>query len=246
MLKAIIIDDEMAAIKTLNVLIEKHVPEVRVTGFASAGIKGISMIDELKPDIVFLDISMPDMSGFSLLQKLEHKDFHLVFTTAHEQYAIQAIKHHATDYLLKPIDADELKQAVQTIISQRQHTVPPKAEDNTTRRLEMKSMIGLPIKEGLVYHQVSDIIWIGSQGNYCTFHIKDAGKYLVSKNIGEYEEILPAGEFFRAHKSYLINIRKVRKYIRTDGYFAEMEDGSVIEISRRKKDEFLGLMNELS
>lgn len=244
MLKAIIIDDETAAIRALTVLIEKHTPHVQLVASTSACAEGISLIEEQRPDIVFLDISMPDMNGFSLLQKLRYKDFHLVFTTAHERYAIQAIKHHASGYLLKPVDIDELKQAVEMI--EKTTTAAGKIVKATAiRRLELNSMISLPIKEGMIYHSVSDILWIESNGNYCTFHTQDRKKYVVSKNIGEYEDMLPEKEFFRVHKSYLINIRKVRKYIRTDGYFVEMDDGAIVEISRRKKDEFLHLMNEL-
>lgn len=242
MLKAIIIDDEKAAIKTLTVLLEKHVPEVQLVGASANCTEGIVQIEEQKPDIIFLDISMPEMNGFTLLQQLKFRDFHLIFTTAHEHYAIQAIKHHATDYLLKPIDIDELKQAIQTVL----HARIPRDETSEVRRLELGSRIGLPIREGLVYHTVSDIIWIESQGNYCTFHTVDEKKYMVSKNIGEYEDLLPEREFFRPHKSYLINMRKVKKYIRTDGYFVEMSDGAIVEISRRKKDEFLQLMNGTS
>lgn len=245
MLNAIIIDDEVAAIKTLSLLIEQHTPEVKLLTATTHCEQAISIIEEQKPEIVFLDISMPDMSGFSLLQKLNYRDFRLVFTTAHEQYAIQAIKHHATDYLIKPIDIDELKQAIQTIVNTTLAQAAKSNEITGNRRLDMNSLIGLPIREGLVYHSVSDIIWVESHGNYCTFHINDAKKCMVSKNIGEYEELLPAKDFFRAHKSSLINVRKVRKYIRTDGYFVEMSDGAIVEISRRKKDEFLQLMNEL-
>lgn len=247
MIRAIIIDDETAAIKTLSMLMEKHVPGVRVVASASVGTQGIALIEEHKPEVVFLDISMPDMSGFALLQKLKYREFHLIFTTAHQQYALQAIKHHATDYLLKPIDIDELKQAIQTVVNLGENLHAGKLADApSARRLEPGSRIGLPIREGLVYHLVADIIWIESQGNYCIFHTSDAKKYVVSRNIGEYESLLPEKEFFRAHKSYLINIRKVKKYIRTDGYFVEMEDGAIVEISRRRKDEFLQLMNELS
>jgi two-component system LytT family response regulator len=221
------------------VLLEKNVPEIQLVATTTDCHEGIAKIEQYKPDIVFLDVSMPDMNGFSLLQQVVYKDFHLIFTTAHEQYAIQAIKHHATDYLLKPIDVDELKHAVQTVMQERQ----PQVQSMPVRRLELDSRIGLPIREGLVYHTVSDIIWVESHGNYCTFHTGDGKKYMVSKNIGEYEEILPEREFFRAHKSHLINMRKVKKYIRTDGYFVEMADGATVEISRRKKDEFLQLMN---
>jgi len=245
MLNAIIIDDEKAAISTLTVLLEKYVPEVKLLTATTSCPEGIRSINTLRPDIVFLDISMPDMDGFSLLQQLQYRDFHLIFTTAHEQYALQAIRHHATDYLVKPIDVDELKQAVQTVIGLLQ---PDKSEQPgpEMRRLDMNGRIGLPIREGLVYLQVSEIVWIESNNSYCTFHTAHGGKYVVAKSIGEYESILPQKEFFRSHKSYLINIRAVRKYVRNDGYFVEMSDGTLVEISRRRKDEFLQLMNEVN
>jgi two-component system LytT family response regulator len=247
MLKAIIIDDEVAAINALKLLIEKHIEQVTVVASSAQASEGVSMIDTYKPDIVFLDISMPDMSGFTLLNRLTHKDFNLVFTTAHEQYAIQAIKYRASDYLVKPIDIDELKLAIENIMIQREASHAVKNSDMMKmRRIEFSGRIGLPVKEGVVYQVVSDIIWIESDGNYCTFHTIDAKKYVVSKNIGEYEELLPVKEFFRAHKSHLINVKKVKKYIRTDGYFVEMENGSVLEIARRKKDDFLQVMNELN
>lgn len=246
MLKAAIIDDEMGAVTALDLLIKKHIKGVKVIANATQAEDGISLIDEHKPDIVFLDISMPDMNGFTLLKHLKHKKFHLIFTTAHERYALQAIKLHATDYLVKPVDVDELKVAIENV--QQHHELPPMNKDMgflNSRKLTFTGRISLPVKEGVIFMPVSDIIWIESHGNYCTIHTLDSKKHLVSKNIGEYEELLPEKEFFRAHKSHLINIRKVKKYIRTDGYYVEMEDGSVIEIARRKKDEFLQVMNEL-
>lgn len=245
MLNAIIIDDEKASINTLTVLLEKYIPEVNLVAATANCREGISRIEELKPEIVFLDISMPDMDGFSLLQELKYRAFHLIFTTAHEQYALQAIKHHATDYLVKPIDIDELKHAVNTVTCLLQTDKTETANTNV-RRLDMNGRIGLPIREGLVYLQVADIVWIESNNSYCTFHTADAKKYVVAKNIGEYEDILPQKEFFRSHKSYLINIRSVRKYVRNNGYFVEMSDGTLVEISRRRKDEFLQLMSEVN
>lgn len=247
MLRGIIIDDEAAAIKTLSLLIKKYIQEVNIIDTAASGKTGILSIEKHQPDIVFLDVSMPDMTGFALLQELRYKDFFLVFTTAHEKYAIEAIRHHATDYLVKPIDIDELKRTVHSIIELKEKKDSPAIinDQHHNPKLSMNSRISLPIRDGLVYYMVSDILWIESNGNYSTFHMADSMKYLVSKNLGEYEDILPDTDFFRAHKSFLINIRRVKKYIRTDGYFAEMGDGSVIEIARRKKDDFLNLMNKI-
>jgi two-component system LytT family response regulator len=224
-MKAIIIDDEKAAVRNLSLLIERHIDEITIVAATTNAREGIKAIESEKPDIVFLDISMPGMDGFALLHELKYNDFDLVFTTAHEQYAIQAFKHQATDYLVKPIDIDELKHAVQ--------------------RLRMDSRIGLAVKEGLIYLAVADISRVESSGSYCVFHTADHNKYIVSKNIGEYESVLPGDIFFRIHKSDLINIKKVRKYIRSNGYFVEMDDGTMVEIARRKKDEFLQFMDNL-
>jgi len=242
MLRTIIIDDEKAAIQTLSLLLKRHIADVSVIAMTTSAANGIEAIEKEKPDVVFLDISMQDMDGFSLLQRLNYRNFHLIFTTAHERYALKAIKHHAFDYLVKPIDIDELKQAIQAITILKPE-IAPHSEILAISKLTHNNRIGLPIKEGLVYHLVADIIWIASDGNYCTFYTSDTKKYVVSKNIGEYQDILPDDLFFRVHKSYLINIKRVKKFIRSDGYFVEMEDGSKVEISRRKKDEFLRLMN---
>lgn len=244
MLKAVIIDDETAAINALQLLMKKHTPEVEVVGHATKAREGITLIETHSPDIVFLDVSMPDMSGFALLKEVGQYDFHLVFTTAHERFAIQAIKHQAADYLLKPIDIDELKTAVERILlaqnSGNQRLVKPVA----LQRLQYSGRIALPVKEGVIYLPIADIVWVESDGNYSTFHTVESKKYLVAKNIGEYEQLLPDSEFFRAHKSHLLNIRKVKKFVRTDGYFAEMEGGARLEIARRKKEEFLQVMNK--
>ncbi|MGZ4157620.1 MAG: LytR/AlgR family response regulator transcription factor, partial [Bacteroidia bacterium] len=201
-----------------------------------------------EPDIVFLDIEMPNGNGFSLLQRFEEITFQLIFTTAYENYAIAAIRHHALDYLLKPIDIDELKAAIKNASTaiKNKPAVNRYSDFINERKADITSRIALPIKDGIVYLTLSEIIRVESDGSYSTFYNSDGKKYVVSKNLKEYEDILPTREFFRSHKSHLINIKKVKKYLRTDGYFAEMEDGSVIEISRRKKDEFLQLMTEIA
>jgi two-component system LytT family response regulator len=247
MLKAVIIDDETAAIIALQLLISQYIPDVLVVATATDPSNGLRIIEAYNPEIVFLDICMPDVDGFSMLDLIGNKDFSLVFTTAHEKFALQAIKHHASDYLLKPVDIDELKKAIENISELRAgKSSLTKTNGTFHKKLELTGRIGLPVKEGLAYVVISDIVWIGSDGNYSTFYTSDLKRYLVSKNLGEYEDILPEREFFRAHKSHLINVKKVKKYIRTDGYYVEMEDGSVLEISRRKKDDFLHLMNEIS
>ena len=245
-MKAIIIDDEKKGRTTLEGLLNEYCPAVQVVASAGSAEEGFELIGQHQPHLVFLDIEMPQGNGFSLLDKFNKTPFYVIFTTAHENYAIQAIRHNAFDYLLKPIDIDDLKEAVEKV--QKALQKEGKIENTEyahIEKLSYASRIALPVKEGTVYLQVADIIRIESDGSYSLFFTVDHARYIVSKNIGEYEHILPEKEFFRVHKSHLVNIRKVKKYIRLDGYFAEMEDGSMIEISRRKKEEFLQSMTEL-
>ena len=246
-MKAIIIDDEKKGRETLHSLIGSYCKGVEVLEMADNANTGYELIQKHSPDIVFLDIEMPNGNGFYLLEKFDEIKFQIIFTTAYEHYAIKAIKFHALDYLLKPIDIDELRIAVDNAKKNIQIT-PAKnrySEFVTERKLLATGRIALPIKEGIVYLAISDIVRVESDGSYSTFYSMGDKKYVVSKNLGEYENLLPVSEFFRSHKSHLINIKKVKKFLKTDGNFVEMEDGSVVEISRRKKDNFFQLMNDL-
>jgi two-component system LytT family response regulator len=243
MLTVIIIDDEAPAVNTLELLIKKHLPDVRISGSTTDAYKGIALIEEHKPEVVFLDITMPELDGFTLLSKLLFKDFNLIFTTAYENDAIQAIKNNAFEYLLKPIDANELLAAIQRV-QDGNKKLSNKSPDLQTQVPSTHGRIGIRVKEGLVYLDIADIIWIESKGNYCIFYATHSRKYLASKNIGEYDGRLPANTFFRVHKSFLINVTMVKRYIRSEGYFVEMTDGTLIEVSRRKRDAFLQFMKE--
>jgi len=243
-MKAIIVEDEKKGQEILSSLILKYCTDVEIVGVADNAEDAYLLINKAKPDVVFLDIEMPKGNGFYLLEKFDNINFQIIFTTAYDNYAIKAIKYHALDYLLKPIDIDELKQAVENV---KKALLKP---DNTkyidflaTRKLDFENRLGLPVKDGILYIQVADIIRIESDGSYSTIYLTESQKHVVSKNLKEYEDVLPVKEFFRVHKSHLINIKKVKKYVRQDGYFVEMEDGSQVEIARRKKDEFLQTMN---
>jgi two-component system LytT family response regulator len=244
---AIIVDDEKKGRETLLKMVEKYCPELEVKGMAASVEEAHALIVEHQPHIVFLDIEMPGEDGFALLEKFEVVPFHVVFVTAYDHYALKAIKHNALDYLLKPIDMDDLQQVIVKLKKTPVSQLPPQRFDGVMagRKLAYNSKLALPVKDGLIYLTVSDIIRIESDGSYSTFYTSDAKKYVVSRNLKEYEDALPVTHFFRSHKSHVINIYRVKKYLRTDGYFVEMEDGSVVEIARRKKDEFLQLMGEL-
>lgn len=246
-MNAIIVDDEKKGREILKKLLENYCPEVHIKASASSADEAYKSIRKHHPDIVFLDIEMPNGNGFYLLEKFNTIPFRVIFTTAYDNYAIKAIKHRAFDYLLKPIDIDELKTAVANVKKVAATTTVKHTYTDVLSefRLKINSRIALPVKEGSIYLTVADIVRVASDGSYSVFYTGEGKKYVVSKNLKVYESLLPATEFFRVHKSHLINIKKVKKYLNTDGYFAEMEDGSVVEISRRKKDEFLQLMNTL-
>jgi two-component system, LytTR family, response regulator len=243
-MKAIIIDDEKKGREILHTLIQQYCEEVEVLGSAENSEKAYELIIKNKPDVIFLDIEMPDGDGFSLLERFDDIPFQVIFTTAYDQYAIKAIKYHALDYLLKPFAIEDLQSALSNVRKFAQSDIIKNRYIDflAAHRLTFSGRVALPIKDGVIYLMICDIIRIESDGSYSTFYTND-GQYMVSKNLKEYEDLMPS-EFFRVHKSHLINIKKVKKYLRTDGYFAEMQDGSKVEISRRKKDEFLQIMND--
>lgn len=200
------------------------------------------MIGKHHPQLVFLDIEMPRQNGFDLLRKLEKIDFKIIFVSAHAHYAITAIKFSAIDYLLKPLDAIELKMAVDKAIGEagKNHHMHNKGLlDNIDAGINKK--LAVPIKDGLVFLPLNDIIRLEADGTYTCIFVRGE-KYTASKNIKEYEDILVQQYFFRSHKSHLVNLKHVEKFSRVDGYFVQMSDGSRAEVSRRKQDEFLEMM----
>lgn len=239
MLRAIIIDDELIGISTLKILIERYTTEVRVVATSATPEDGIKLIEDYRPDIVFLDISMPTMNGFELLEKLKYKSFRLVFTTAHEEYALKAIKNKAYDYLLKPIDIDELKQCVKNIIVEGNEKEEQSFE-NTYRIIEIS------VKDGIVFIKPDDIIRLEASGSYTIFHLKNNVRHVASKNLKDYEILLNPAYFYRCHLSHLVNLHQVLKLVSTDGLFALMIDGSLVQISKRNKSDFIDKLKNAS
>lgn len=231
MLRAVIIDDEVSGINSLQLLIDKHVNGVKVIATTTQPKQGISIIEDYRPEIVFLDISMPEINGFTLLKQLEYRNFDVVFTTAHEEYAIQAIKHNAFDYLLKPIDATELRVCINRI---QEEGVNTKQEHKN-----MSNMIGLSVKDGIIFIKHSDIVRLEASGSYTVFYLDNKVKHVASKSLKEYEAQLNPSIFYRCHNSHLINLKKVVKFISSDGFFAQLTDGSAAEIARKNKEQFL-------
>lgn len=242
-IKAVLIDDETNNNESLNSLIGKYCPTVEVVGIATNIESGISLISETSPEIVFLDIEMPFGSGFELLNKVAPINFAVIFVTAFDKYAINAIKYSALDYLLKPVDIQELKAAVQKAISNYEKTDLNKRVDNLlfnmTIRKSLTHKIALPSQEGLSFENVEDIICLNASGNYTIVYTKNNQKLLVTKTLKEFEDLLPEDFFCRIHHSYIINLNHVKKYLKGRGGMIEMENGLTIEVSIRKKNEFL-------
>ncbi len=232
MYRAIIIDDELNGLKTLKLLIEKYIPIVRVVASSINPEEGIKLIEDYKPDVLFLDISMPKMNGFELLNRLNYKGFKLIFTTAHEEYAIKAIKNKAFDYLLKPIDVDELKHCVNNLSA----GIETKTESFKTNNV---GIIELSVKDGIIFIKPADIIRLEASGSYTEFYLTNGTKHVASKTLKDYEAFLHPSYFYRCHISHLVNLHHVVKLVSTNGLYAKMSDESAVEVAKKNKQIFI-------
>jgi two-component system LytT family response regulator len=258
-IRSIIIDDETNSRHTLRSLLALCAPEVIVEGEAKNAAEARIQIDQKKPDLVFLDIQMPGEDGFELLRSVNNPAFKVIFTTAYQQYAAKAFRYSAVDYLLKPIDPDELIAAIKKITADRQPINPSQVEilqehfehfKKTDHKPFQKKPSGdmklaLAIQDGVYFVQLKDIIWCEGIGAYTKFHIVNQPPILISKVLKEYEEILEDFYFFRTHKSSLINLEHVKKFVRGEGGQVWMSNGSEIEVSRRRKEELVDLLSKI-
>jgi two-component system LytT family response regulator len=244
MFRAVIIDDELKGRQALKQKLLDYCTEVDVVSEATSGLEGIEQIKKHDPHIVFLDIEMPRMDGFSMLRNIEGRHFHIIFTTAYNQYAIKAIKYAAFDYLLKPVDIDELKACIARISQQQVNQTPGKlnALEENLRGVKSLHKIAIPTLEGLLFFNIDDIIRLEAQSNYTALHFVKYPRILASRTLKEFEDLLPADIFFRAHHSHIINLQFIKRYIKGDGGQIEMQDGAFVDLARRKKEEFLKLM----
>lgn len=241
MLNAIIIDDEMKGRVALRQKLQDYCPEVNLAGEAADGIEGLKLIEKLQPQIVFLDIEMPRMNGFEMLHQVRNNNFHLIFTTAYDQYAIKAFKYAAFDYLLKPVDIEELRGAIQRAQGDKKEHTDQKLEileQHISVRTPLNK-IAIPTLEGLLFFDVGDIIHLEAQSNYTAIYFNQHPRLIASKTLKEFEEILPDSMFFRPHHSHLINLNYIKRYIKGDGGQIEMRNGNFVDVARRKKEEFL-------
>jgi two-component system, LytTR family, response regulator len=245
-LKTVIVDDEQDAVAFINSIIEEYCPSLEVVARANNIVQGVSAINDKKPDLVFLDVEMPNGNGFDLLAQFPEKDFDVVFITAFNHYAIKAIKFSAVDYILKPININEFIEAVNRVIKKRSER-PSQGNENLKILLENlrtspPSRMAIPTADGMEYLNPRDIIRIEADRSYSWFYLTGGRKILVSKHLKEFQELLSDRYFFRSHNSHLINLKYVKKYIRKEGGYIEMTDGAMISVSRNRKDLFLAHM----
>jgi two-component system LytT family response regulator len=243
MLNVILVDDEESNLSALREKINRHCPQIDVIATCDSAQKGISSIDSLRPDLVFLDIEMPVMNGFLMLQELVYKNFELIFTTAYDHYAIKAIRYSALDYLLKPIDIEELKTAVgRAEEKKRDQTSNRQLElllENLNPKKKNYQRIAVPTVEGLQFINMNDIIYLEANVNYTHIFLNSGEKYIVCHTLKDFEEMLDADIFLRIHHSYIINKNFAEKYIRGEGGQVVLSNGIRLDVAKRKKSEFL-------
>lgn len=253
-MNALIIDDEAHCVEALMILINKYCPNVNVIDTCTDGECGLKSIEEQKPDLVFLDIAMPKMNGFDMLSQLEKIDFEIIFTTAYDNFAIKAFKVSAVDYLLKPIDRQELVNAVQVaeerIKLQEQSKKPVSNFEQFTMLLENLQQnkeafpnIAIPTLEGLEIVKVCEILYVTGDSNYANIYLKNRPPILISKTVKYVEERLKGHNFFRIHHSNLINLNEVVKYVKGIGGYVKMTDGQELSVSRSRKNELMKHLN---
>jgi len=242
-IKSVIIDDEHDAVDFIDSIICEYCPGLEVVGKEYDVNEGVSVIREVKPDLVFLDVEMPHGTGFDLLVHFPEKEFDVIFITAFNHYAIKAIKFSAVDYILKPINVSEFIEAVNKVMQKRSSSTF-RGNENIRALLEnlrtaVPSRLAIPTSDGMEYLNPKEIIRIEADRSYSWFYLAGDRKILVSRNLKEFQDLLSDRHFFRPHNSHLINLKYVKKYIRKEGGYIEMKDGSDIPVSRNKKDLFL-------
>lgn len=242
MTRAIIIDDEPNAVGLLALRLSQNCPQVEVVASCTNSHKGVQAIIDCRPDVVFLDIEMPQLNGFQVLEAVSGVPFSLVFVTAYDKFALKAFRYSAIDYLLKPIDTQELIQAVERVEKSRQ-TAPEQIDHlkgqltNTAKTLPDK--IALPYQNGVTFVDLKDIIYCESDDNYTKFYLADGQPCLVTKPLRDIQELLEERRFLRVHRQYLVNLDHIRKFVRGEGSYLIMTNQQSIPVSRAQKDRLM-------
>lgn len=246
-MKVVLIDDERPMRDNMKALLHKHVTEAKVIGEAEGVVEGLELLSSIRPDVLFLDVEMKDGTGFDLISRYGKPDFQIIFVTGHDKYAIKAFKYSAIDYLLKPVDPQELKSAVEkvartTAIEQEQ--LITNFLDNNEKQAQERNIV-LKDADSVYLVAIKEIIRCQSDNNYTHFFLEDGRKLMVSRTLKEYERLFDDQPFFRAHQSHLINLRFFSKYEKRDGGQVSMKDGSKIPVATRKKDTLMEVLSRI-
>jgi two-component system LytT family response regulator len=249
MIRTIIIEDEPVSREMLTLMLQRYKDDIEIIDTCSNPTDGIESIAKHEPDLIFLDIQMPKMNGFDMLKKIPSINFEVIFTTAFDQYAINAIRISALDYLLKPVDDEDLAVAINKCKERLQSKKPGKQFENLFNNLINKNpldkTLALAASDGISFVKMCDILRVEANGRYAKFFLLNKETILVSKTLGDFEEILSANQFFRIHDSSIINLNHVKKYIRGDGGTVILSDNTELDVARRRKEDFIKLIPKL-
>ncbi|GAB3048386.1 LytR/AlgR family response regulator transcription factor [Spirosoma pulveris] len=239
MIHAIIVDDEPNAIGLLTLRLAQHCPQVKVVASCTSSRQSIQAILDYRPDLVFLDIEMPQLNGFQVLDAVSEVSFALIFVTAYDRFALKAFRYSAVDYLLKPVDTQELIEAVQKV--EKGTKVVPEQMEHLRQQFynpakPLPDRIALPFQNGVTFVALKEIIYCEADDNYTKFHISDGQHYLVTKSLKEMQEVLEEREFLRIHRQFMINLNQIRKFVRGEGSYVIMNNGQSIPVSRSHRD----------
>jgi len=247
MIRVILVEDEKNAMDALEIKLRENFSDVQVVATCNSGAAAIKQIETLKPELVFLDINLPDLDGFSILEKVQSNHFKIIFTTAYDEYAVKAFRYNALDYLLKPVGLSQLKEAIDRYRQQSDadstiHQIKYFLQNinNTTHGI---NKLAIPTLRGLKFIDISSIIRLESENNYTIFYLNNQPKLVASKTLGDYEDLLDANQFVRIHQSHIINLACLKEYLRVDGGTVVMTDGMELEISKRRKEHFKEMLN---
>ncbi|MCO6498235.1 MAG: response regulator transcription factor [Chitinophagaceae bacterium] len=245
-LKTIIVDDELPSLQNLEHKIREFCPDLEIIATIQKPELAAQIINSQKFDLLFLDIEMPRVNGFKLLESITDRQFDIVFTTAYNHYAIDAIRISAFDYLLKPIDVSELQATINRLIENRGGNTQQRLDvlkKSLSGTLSQEDRISINTTEGIEFYQIKEIIYIESSSNYSRLHLENGKVLLVTRLLKEFDELLSPYSFFRVHHSYLINLNHLKKYVRGDGGQVVLSNGAILDVSRRRKDDFIRALN---
>lgn len=246
MIKAIIVDDEANAREKLALLMQEDFTDsINLCAVCRDGTEALAAIEQHKPDLVFLDVEMPRLSGFDVLRQVGKPTFEVIFTTAYDHYAIKAIKFAAVDYLLKPIDVDQLKEAVARVQEKRgtkgAETRVPQLMENTRPGAQL-STLSVPSQEGFVVVKLEDIIWLEASNFYTVLHLRGGKQVIATRTLKDFEEMLAGGDFQRIHRGHMINLTHLERYLKGAGGQVVMAGGRTLDVSRTQKDDLMARM----